>query len=504
MNKNRRPFHIIIVMILTLAFLIFGVASVSYAITPWHTINMDPGDTYDVSKAKKNTTVKIDKSGTFTLTGTSQYCRVIIGSTNATVVLDNLNLDPGIFSYIGSRTASITINDQGGTVTLMSKEDTTNEFNSYLGAPAIRKDSVNTKLVFETSNPNNPGTINAYPNSIAGSVGIGCIAGKDNTAGNIVINSGIINASGTKGGAGIGAGKKANVDGITINGGSVKAVAPNASTRYQNGQGIEERGAGIGTTYKGTARNITINGGTVNAIGCRHDDIQGGYGEGAGIGGGSHSNAENITINGGKVYAHGGTSQSGDNYSASPHTGAAGIGGGADGSAVNIVINGGNIEAHGGVNACGIGTGSMYSSPLYSSVKITGGEVKAYADFEGTGIGSTDSIGSASVVITGGKIIADGGAPNPSKAFQRGGGGICVGTSQGNGTIAISGGYIQASGSKYYSAIGGFSPKNPGGWYKTDEDFTDTISISGGTIEAKGGDESISAIGGIGSYAVLK
>ncbi|MDO4176306.1 MAG: InlB B-repeat-containing protein [Bacillota bacterium] len=507
MRKKRDLLRRIIVTAVALCCTMLGAVSFSYGIAPWHTVNMEPGGTYNVSDAKKNTTVRIDKDGEFCLTGSSKYCRVVVGSSNATIILDNLDLRPGIYSNVGSRTGSITINDQGGTVTLVSKEGSINNFASYMGAPAIRKDSPKTKLVFETENPDNPGTINAVPNSSAGTPGIGCLGGSGNVAGNIVFNSGTVNARGTKGGAGIGAGSNANVDGITINGGNITASSSNVSDRHQNGQMIKERGAGIGTTYKGTARNITINGGTVRATGCRQDDFWASYGEGAGIGGGNLSGAENITINGGNVYARGGSSLiyvDGVAHCDSVESGAAGIGGGNGKGALNIVINGGTVEASGGVKACGIGSGAVASNPMDTSVKITGGSVTAYADFEGYGIGSTRSYGATSVVITGGTVTAKGGAINPDSAWPTGGSGIGAGSPDGKDTIVISGGHINATGTEFHSAIGGMAPASGAGWYKVDEIQMGTISISGGTIEAKAEAKSAGAVGAIGSYGLFK
>ena len=88
--------------------------------------------------------------------------------------------------------------------------------------------------------------------------------------GTIIINGGIINATGAFGGAGIG-GDSYNSSGgsITINGGIINAT----------GQG---NGAGIGGGLNGAAGNIVINGGQVTATAAA-----GGAGIGSGEGGGS-------------------------------------------------------------------------------------------------------------------------------------------------------------------------------------------------------------------------
>ena len=114
-----------------------------------------------------------------------------------------------------------------------------------------------------------------------------------NTAGELTVNGGIINATGAVNCAGIG--------------------------------GSNERSASI----------ITINGGTVTA--------QGGA-NGAGIGGGSLGNGETININGGNVTATGGAN-------------GAGIGSGYGGGESRITIGGGVVQAQGGDNAAGIGAG---------------------------------------------------------------------------------------------------------------------------------------------------
>lgn len=111
--------------------------------------------------------------------------------------------------------------------------------------------------------------------------GIGGGNGKSN--GTLVINSGVIYATGGIGGysAGIGGGTAGNGGNITINGGFVAAQG-----------GLCAAGIGGGNTSGGG--NITINGGTVTALGGQ---------KGAGIGGGFAGDGGNVTINGGSVKA---------------------------------------------------------------------------------------------------------------------------------------------------------------------------------------------------------
>lgn len=111
--------------------------------------------------------------------------------------------------------------------------------------------------------------------------------------------TGILEATGSAGAAGIGGDLNCNSGTIIINGGTVNTGTEGGSA-----------GAGIGGGRRGNGGTITINGGTVNASAA--------YG-GSGIGGGWQGNGGNITINGGTVTA------SGEN------TGSSGIGKGISG-----------------------------------------------------------------------------------------------------------------------------------------------------------------------------
>ena len=196
----------------------------------------------------------------------------------------------------------------------------------------------------------------------------------DKTGGNIVINGGVITATGGKYGAGIGAVKFGSGANITINGGKVTAEGG------ENGPGIGawessvtitggevtatggKYGAGIGGEYYGAGGNITITGGVVNATG-------GDYG--AGIGGGNYGAGGNITITGGVITATGGF-------------GGAGIGGGSNRAGGNITINGGEVTATGSFGGAGIGGGNIGAA---GTIVINGGQVTAIAK----GIGRGDS-----------------------------------------------------------------------------------------------------------------
>ena len=108
--------------------------------------------------------------------------------------------------------------------------------------------------------------------------------------------------------------------------------------------------AGIGGGIYGSAGTITINGGEVTANGANG---------GAGIGGGHSGGGGTITITGGYVVAKAGIT--GDGY------GGAGIGGGYGGSGGTIVVSGGNVEAWGCKSANAIGHGTSASGGSFST-----------------------------------------------------------------------------------------------------------------------------------------
>lgn len=186
---------------------------------------------------------------------------------------------------------------------------------------------------------------------------------------------------------------------------------------------IEEQAA-IGGNIDEPGGILTINGGTI--------DVKGGV-DAAGIGGGFGSNGTGgyITINNGNVYAKGGSQ-------------AAGIGGGmyaaGTGEGERIAINGGVVEASGGSYAAGIGGGM---SGVGGCIEINGGLVTATGSSGGAGIGS--GYGSTSdgnrIIISGGKIHADG-----STFDDKGSAGIGGGHRGAGGSITIRGAEVHATG----------------------------------------------------------
>ena len=163
--------------------------------------------------------------------------------------------------------------------------------------------------------------------------------------------TGIIEATGSGGNAGIGGLYNCNSGTIIINGGTVNAIS-------------EDGGAGIGGGREGSGGTITINGGIVNAI------AEGG---GAGIGGGSGGSGGTITINDGTV-----------NASTKSNSSGAGIGGGKQGSGGTITINDGTVNASSGSGGAGIGGGINGSS---GTITINGGTVTGSAKDGNEGIG---------------------------------------------------------------------------------------------------------------------
>lgn len=405
----------------------------------WHNWRPNPGDTVDVSKAGWNTTVHIDKAGEYRLVGQSTNVRVVIsapeGQTVTVKLADGLRIDPSIKSNIGVRTAAIEIaENKNSTVKLVSESGSSSYFGSYLLCPAIRKDGTQTKLVFETEDPDNPGTITAHASHSSGSAGIGSVYVLmftfSGTTGNIEVNSGKVVAQGGNGAAGIGGGCRGHAQNITINGGTVEAKGDGG-------------GAGIGGGWGCNGKDITINGGTVTATGEEG---------GAGIGGGRSyygpadwiASGENIHINGGNVTAKATVSDG------------AGIGSGGDGNTRGIYITGGTVYAEGSGDGSGIGSGG--SSSGATDINISGGDITAIGGKGNNIVKSSESAG------IGGYFYCSYKDGKVEKVWTN---------------IVISGGTVNATGKIGIGTIKSTYVS------KYDKHET-TITISGGTITAKG------------------
>ncbi len=218
--------------------------------------------------------------------------------------------------------------------------------------------------------------------------------------------------------------------------------AENAEAR----NGVATGNAAIGGGNGQSSSNIEINGGVITAVS---------YSTGAAIGGGSGGNGENITITGGDVK----TVIKGNSISDS--LGAAIGGGGCGGDGNNITISGGTIYA----DATGQGTHS------------------------GAGIGGGHNGVANNVSITGGTITAIGGGSG-----ECGAAGIGAGTEdyslganyikKKDTSVSISGGVITATGSGMYGAGIGSGSKDD-----TNTETSTTVSITGGTVIANGGQD---------------
>lgn len=208
----------------------------------------------------------------------------------------------------------------------------------------------------------------------------------------------------------------------------------------------DEKQAAIGGNTNEPGGIMTINGGVIDAVGGK---------KAAGIGGGQESKglSGHITINNGNVYAKGGFQ-------------AAGIGGGmyaaGTGEGERIAINGGVVEAIGGSYAAGIGGGM---SGVGGCIEINGGSVTATGSSGGAGIGS--GYGSTSdgnrIIISGGKIYANG-----STSGDKGSAGIGGGHLGSGGSITISGAEVHATGGEGSPAGDGIG--NGGGYKGADAD----------------------------------
>lgn len=103
--------------------------------------------TIDISGKGANTTVTIDKPGSYRLCGSSSTTWVHVKTGNVTLYLaDGLNINPGISANTGKTCPSIKIENTGGTVNIISEANAQAKLSSYLTSPAIQKEGTQTKL----------------------------------------------------------------------------------------------------------------------------------------------------------------------------------------------------------------------------------------------------------------------------------------------------------------------------------------------------------------------
>ena len=216
------------------------------------------------------------------------------------------------------------------------------------------------------------GVLNAF--GCEGCAGIG--GGINESCGSVTINSGTVNATGSVWGAGIGGGKGGGNGGnITITGGNVTAQC------YNSGNAEVGLGAGIGGGDLGSGGNVLITGGTVYARGNRGS---------AGIGGGGYGSGGTITVTGGRVTAIGSAYESGRS--------GAGIGAGrvrnnaTSGDSGNITITGGAVIAIGGDNAQAIGISNEVAANDSGTLTLGDGLMVKAGDSESTAVIATGDL----------------------------------------------------------------------------------------------------------------
>ena len=375
-------------------------------------ITLKPGETYDLSKAGKNTSVYINKPGTYTLKGTTRYVRVVICCGDVKCYLDNVNMNAGAYTQTGQVASPMNIVDDGGTVTLISKKGTKNYFEGY-GMPAIRKQGTNTELVFKTEDPNNPGEIKCLA-GVWGSAAIGSTREfqmGNKTCGNFTFESGKVIAQSKGGGAAIGGGSCVDGKYFKIKGGEVIAYG-------------SEEGAGIGAGNQGYASNIEITGGKVYA--------EAGYDSGGAAaigGGGGQSGGNSRGIGTYNVYLRGG------DITAISHGAGAAIGGGKNQGVSCLYITGGNIDAK-ATESVSVAIGAGYGKYLHADVHIRGGNITAESGSDAPAIGARKSNAvddnTVRIDINGGNITAKGGS---SYGWDIGGGRDDMETTITGGTV---------------------------------------------------------------------
>ena len=361
---------------------------------------------------------------TGTLNGEPQPYKINVNTDGATVTLRNSTIN-GKNDEDNCSWAGITCENN----TTLVIEGTNNVTGFYEDYPGIHIASGKTLTIQGT------GTLNASSNGGANGWGAG-IGGSDLVdCGNIVINSGTINATGGVWMAGIGGGYNKNCGSITINGGNVTATGGN-------------KAAGIGTgcvTANNTITGINISGGTVVATGGI-----GGAGIGTGLSRGNITGG-GISITGGEVTAAGGI-------------GAAGIGSGfvlntytTSSTCGNISITGGEVTATGGDGGENTSNsfeiGSIYSEPFFGGAGIgTGSTVNS--NYSGASNCGTITIGSGVTRVTATK----GGGNYPATNSI----GKTVSTHNRNtcGTVTI-GGTVYWDGSTYQNGGGTYLTTSP-------------------------------------------
>lgn len=190
--------------------------------------------------------------------------------------------------------------------------------------------------------------------------------------------------------------------------------------------------------------------------------------------------------------------------------GGAGIGGGNNADGSDITITGGTIIANGGFGGAGIGGGSSSISGggNGSDITISGGNVTANGGAAGAGIGGGRSGDADTIEITDSTVISNGhDSDNGNSGAGIGGGGFGAGGGAGGGisNITIKDADVTAGADAGGAGIGS---GRASGWISypsifpnwkaehPNEGVASDITISGGRVEASGGDDSAGIGGG--------
>ena len=396
-------------------------------------------------------------------TGTP-YCITVTGNLKCHITIDNL-FSTAQHTYGKGTQAGIGFKPSGSNSELTINIVGDNRFGNlrYWNGTSVRADNGN-KLILE---------------------GNGSLTVAD-VVNDMATNNGVTGHYGNHFNSAIGAtdhGPKGS-DGIVINGGIIFA----GTTAAENSSAIGGGGNGVGV--------VTINGGTVTAVAHTTGTAIGG-----GIGFSSAGGPGYVTINGGNVYAY-----NLENPHGIPSAAIGGAGSSQSSGAIgHVTVNGGNIYAH-SVGGTAIGGGSSKTtSGGEGKVLITGGNIIAKSvagkvpgsNTAGAGIGggtggtnSGANGGTATVTISGNPIIRTG---------SIGGGKTNNSTGRiGSATINISGGDNQAQFVMAAGAVTKPSFTMSGGLIRNsdteDEDYVHiqenggAVYLEDGTFEMTGGE----------------
>ena len=211
----------------------------SKTLTAGHIYNITrsaaPAPSYDETASINagDVTVPAGQHWLITGTGSSTGNKITIGA-GATVTLDGVDIH--MYNYDSSPCIECL-----GSATIILKDGSTNSLVSdHDKNPALWIGDEGTTLTIQGST----GTLTVMSGNYCAGIG-GGYSNTDHTCGNIVIEGGVINATGGNHGAGIGSDSEGNCGSITINGGTVTAEGKGSA-------------AGIGGGNHGDCGDITI------------------------------------------------------------------------------------------------------------------------------------------------------------------------------------------------------------------------------------------------------